>query len=173
MTVTPIGVDHVALNVSDVPAAIDFYTNVLGLEIDTTRPDFGIAGAWLDAGGQQVHLIELPVPPKMGQHLALLYDDLDAVVAALRAKGVEVADPSVSGAEPAPDVRDGPVGKRRGVAPAASPVEAASAWAGREPYGLRSTMSTCLRPRRAPNLTTPSAVAKSVSSPPRPTFWPG
>jgi glyoxylase I family protein len=99
MTVTPTGVDHVALNVSDVPAAIDFYTNVLGLEIDATRPDFGIAGAWLNAGGQQVHLIELPVPPKMGQHLALLYEDLDAVVAALRAQGVELADPSVSGAD--------------------------------------------------------------------------
>lgn len=97
MTVTPSGIDHVALNVSDVPAAIDFYTNVLGLEIDATRPDFGIPGAWLDAGGQQVHLIELPVPPKMGQHLVLLYDDLNAVVTALRAKGVELADPSVSG----------------------------------------------------------------------------
>jgi glyoxylase I family protein len=97
MTVAPTGVDHVALNVSDVPAAIDFYTNVLGLEIDSSRPDFGIAGAWLDAGGQQVHLIELPVPPKMGQHLALLYDDLSAVVADLRAQGVDVADPSPSG----------------------------------------------------------------------------
>jgi len=53
MTVTPIGVDHVALNVSDVPAAIDFYTNVLGLQIDASRPDFGIAGAWLDAGASR------------------------------------------------------------------------------------------------------------------------
>jgi catechol 2,3-dioxygenase-like lactoylglutathione lyase family enzyme len=33
----------------------------------------------------------------MGQHLVLLYDDLNAVVTALRAKGVELADPSVSG----------------------------------------------------------------------------
>jgi glyoxylase I family protein len=97
MTVTPTGVDHVALNVSDVPAAIDFYTNILGLEIDRERPDFGIAGAWLHAGGQQVHLIELPGPPKLGQHFALLYDDLNAVVAALRAQGVEVTDPSPSG----------------------------------------------------------------------------
>ena len=97
MTVTPIGVDHVALNVPDVPAAIDFYTNLLGLEIDPARPDFGIAGAWLNAGGQQVHLIELPAPPKLGQHFALLYDDLAAVVAALRAQGVEVTDPSPSG----------------------------------------------------------------------------
>jgi glyoxylase I family protein len=97
MTVTPTGVDHVALNVPDVPAAIDFPINVLGLEMDPERPDFGIAGAWLNAGGQQVHLIEPPAPPKMGQHFALLYDDLNAVVAALREQGVEVTDPSPSG----------------------------------------------------------------------------
>ncbi len=35
------------------------------------------------------------------------------------------------------------------------------------------TMLTCLRPRRSPNLTVPSAVAKSVSSPPRPTLVAG
>src|SRR5262245_12011148 len=34
-------------------------------------------------------------------------------------------------------------------------------------------MSTSLRPRRSPNCTVPSAVANSVSSPPRPTFSPG
>src|SRR3954470_18006249 len=34
-------------------------------------------------------------------------------------------------------------------------------------------MSTSLRPRRWPNFTTPSLVANSVSSPPRPTFSPG
>ena len=34
-------------------------------------------------------------------------------------------------------------------------------------------MSTSLRPLRRPNLTTPSAVAKRVSSPPRPTLSPG
>jgi glyoxylase I family protein len=97
VTVIPTGLDHVALNVPDVPAAIDFYTNVLGLVQDPGRPDFGIAGAWLNAGAQQVHLIELAAPPKMGQHFALLYDDLGAVVAALRAQGVEVSDPAPSG----------------------------------------------------------------------------
>ena len=83
MTVTPPGSTMSPSTFPTFPAAIDFYTNVLGLENDTTRPDFGFAGAWLDAGGQQVHLIELPVPPKMGQHFALLFDDLDAVVAEL------------------------------------------------------------------------------------------
>jgi hypothetical protein len=33
----------------------------------------------------------------MGQHFALLYDDLTAVVAALRARGLTVRDPTLSG----------------------------------------------------------------------------
>jgi glyoxylase I family protein len=97
MTVIPTGLDHVALNVPDVPAAIDFYTTVLGLVQNFERPDFGFAGAWLDAGKQQVHLIALPAPPNMGQHFALLYEDLGQVVAALRAQGLEVTDPVPSG----------------------------------------------------------------------------
>ncbi len=97
MTVIPKGLDHVAVNVPDVPAAVDFYTNVLGLVQNFERPDFGLPGAWLEAGGQQVHLIELPAPPNLGQHFALLYDDLVAVVAALRAEGLEVTDPMPSG----------------------------------------------------------------------------
>jgi glyoxylase I family protein len=92
----PHGIDHVALNVPDVPAAVTFYTEVLGLTERTDRPDFGIAGAWLDAGGQQVHLIELPAPNNVGQHFALLYDDLEEVVGTLRARGLAVSDPSPS-----------------------------------------------------------------------------
>ena len=70
--VAPVGVDHVAINVPDVPGAIAFYTEQLGLVQNFTRPDFGFAGAWLDtASGQQVHLIELPAPPNVGQHFAL------------------------------------------------------------------------------------------------------
>ena len=34
------GIHHVSINVSDVPAAQDFYVNVLGLDL-LDRPDFG------------------------------------------------------------------------------------------------------------------------------------
>ena len=96
--VTPAGVDHVALNVPDVPGAIAWYTEKLGLTQNFTRPDFGFAGAWLDtANGQQVHLIELPAPPNVGQHFALVYDDLGAVVAELRTRGLHVSDPVAVG----------------------------------------------------------------------------
>jgi catechol 2,3-dioxygenase-like lactoylglutathione lyase family enzyme len=94
VSIKPAGVDHVALNVPDVPGAIAFYTETLGLSQNFTRPDFGFAGAWLDtASGQQVHLIELAAPPNLGQHFALVFDDLDEVVAELRGQGLEVTDP--------------------------------------------------------------------------------
>jgi glyoxylase I family protein len=89
----PAGLHHVSINVDDVPAARDFYIRVLGLTERADRPDFGFGGAWLDAGDQQVHLIEAAVPPSMGQHFALAVTDLDAAVAELRALSVPVTDP--------------------------------------------------------------------------------
>jgi catechol 2,3-dioxygenase-like lactoylglutathione lyase family enzyme len=96
--VTINGVHHVSINVKNVDEAIDFYTDVIGLTTRADRPDFSFGGAWLDVGGQQIHLIEGDVPPALGQHFALLVEDLDAVVATLRARGVEVTDPRSSGA---------------------------------------------------------------------------
>jgi glyoxylase I family protein len=89
----PAGLHHVSINVDDVPAARDFYVRVLGLTERADRPDFSFGGAWLNAGDQQVHLIEADVPPSMGQHFALAVTDLDAAVAELRAGGVQVTDP--------------------------------------------------------------------------------
>ena len=84
---------HVSINVDDVDAALSFYTDVLGLRRRTDRPDFAFGGAWLDAGGQQIHLIEGTPPTEVGQHFALQVDDLDGTVAELRGRDVEVSDP--------------------------------------------------------------------------------
>jgi glyoxylase I family protein len=89
----PVGVHHVSINVDDVDAAISFYVDVLGLKVRPDRPDFGFGGAWLDAGGQQVHLIQGTPPPRQGQHFAFQVEDLKAVVEELRGRGVEVSDP--------------------------------------------------------------------------------
>jgi len=94
----PLGIHHVSINVTDVAAAEQFYVQDLGLTRRPDRPDFGFGGAWLDAGGQQLHLIEADPPDGRGQHLALLVDDLDGVVAELRESGIEVGDPSPVGA---------------------------------------------------------------------------
>ena len=92
-----IAVHHVSINVDDVDEALRFYVDVLGLSPRGDRPDLGIGGAWLDVGGQQVHLIGAPAPPNVGQHFALQVADIDASVAELRAQGIAVTDPMVIG----------------------------------------------------------------------------
>lgn len=94
----PLCVHHVSINVSDVDASVAFYTSAIGGTVRDDRPDFRFGGAWIDLGTTQVHLIQAAVPQNLGQHFAVLYDDLDAVVAALRLQGIEVADPSPVGA---------------------------------------------------------------------------
>lgn len=89
----PLGVHHVSVNVTDVEGCAAFYTDVLGGRRRHDRPDFGFGGAWIDLGAQQVHLIEAPTPPNLGQHFAVQVADMAAVVAELRGRGCEVTDP--------------------------------------------------------------------------------
>lgn len=89
----PLAVHHVSINVTDVPAATTFYTDVLGGTIRDDRPDFGFGGAWIDLGISQLHLIEAPIPPALGQHFAMRVADLEDAVAELRDRGVPVDDP--------------------------------------------------------------------------------
>lgn len=93
----PLAVHHVSINTADIDRAVRFYTDVLGLTARTDRPDFGFGGAWLDAGAQQVHLIEAAPPPNLGQHFALLVEDLATTIHGLRAEGVVVSDASKVG----------------------------------------------------------------------------
>ena len=56
---------HVSFIVEDITIALAFYQEVLGLEIDSSRPDLGYPGAWLILpGNQQLHLMQLPNPDK-------------------------------------------------------------------------------------------------------------
>jgi ADP-ribose pyrophosphatase YjhB (NUDIX family)/catechol 2,3-dioxygenase-like lactoylglutathione lyase family enzyme len=89
----PLGVHHVSVNVPDVDTNIAFYVGVLGGVLRDDRPDLGIGGAWLDFGGQQVHLVEAPPPTNAGQHFAIRVADLAATVDELRSKGVAVGEP--------------------------------------------------------------------------------
>jgi glyoxylase I family protein len=84
------GIHHVTINVSDTARALEFYCGVLGMQ-PLPRPQLRFGGAWLDAGaGRQVHLAEEPVPPDLGQHVAFQVADVDAVIDALRARGIDV-----------------------------------------------------------------------------------
>jgi len=88
-----VGLHHVSVNVPDLDGALEFYTKILGLPQRSDRPDFGFGGAWLDAGSQQVHLIEGRAPADLGQHLALGVADMVAAISELRGAGVTVTDP--------------------------------------------------------------------------------
>jgi glyoxylase I family protein len=85
----PSGIHHVAICVRDADEAVAFYTDVLGLTV-LPRPDFGFGGHWLDAGGQQLHLMQSDAPRPQGDHFAIRVDSLDEAVADIRAHGVEV-----------------------------------------------------------------------------------
>lgn len=88
----PLAVHHVSIVVTDVDEALDFYTRLLGMTQRQDRPASLGDGAWLDVGGQQLHLVKSRAPEQLGQHFAVLVADLDAATAGLRAAGVEVTD---------------------------------------------------------------------------------
>jgi glyoxylase I family protein len=82
------GVHHVAICVDDVDRARSFYVRVIGCEERADRPDFGFPGAWLDAGTQQIHLMEFGDAPRTMSHFALRVEDIDAWCAHLDSEGV-------------------------------------------------------------------------------------
>ena len=84
----PAGIHHVSICVPDAEAGLAFYRDVLGMT-QLPRPDLG-PGCWLDAGGQQLHLLESDEPRPKADHFAIRVDDLDAAVADLRALDVQV-----------------------------------------------------------------------------------
>ncbi len=84
--------------VADTARALRFYCDVLGWEVDESRPDLAFPGAWLKLGrGQALHLLEVPNPdpvcgrPEHGgrdRHLALAIEGLAALEARLSAAGI-------------------------------------------------------------------------------------
>jgi len=98
MTVNCYAIHHCSFIVENTEKALEFYCQVLGLKKNTSRPDLGYPGAWLDVGDQQIHLLELPNPdpvndrPAHGgrdRHLALLVSSLGDLQKSLEARGIE------------------------------------------------------------------------------------
>jgi glyoxylase I family protein len=90
ISMKPSGIHHVAICVDDAAAAKTFYCDVLGFTQVMTRPDDFGPGHWLDAGGQQVHVMEVADAGRNPGHFALRVDSLDDVVAEITASGVRV-----------------------------------------------------------------------------------
>ena len=81
-------IHHASLVVAELPRALQFYSEVLGLEIDRSRPPMAYNGAWLNVGTQQIHLLELPNPDPVDgrpqhagrdRHTALLVNGLSDI----------------------------------------------------------------------------------------------
>jgi glyoxylase I family protein len=96
--VKPTGIHHVSINVTDLDRAVAFYTEMLGLAVDSTRPDLAVEGVWLNLPAGQLHLIVGDVPAANGQHFAVGVTDLDDAIAELRGSGLEVRGPFPVGA---------------------------------------------------------------------------
>lgn len=56
-----LAIHHLSLLVSDTEHALEFYRDLLGLEV-VERPELSFPGAWLAIGDRQLHLLELPNP---------------------------------------------------------------------------------------------------------------
>lgn len=108
---TPIEIsrmDHSAIEVTNVALSVKFYTGVLGFK-QLARPGFPFGGAWLQAGGLTLHLIERdpsvdmndkyrqeggsqnpePWHIRRSEHKAFQVDDLEKTERALNDLGVE------------------------------------------------------------------------------------
>jgi len=92
-----VGIHHASVIVRDTSSALRFYVGVLGMEVEPSRPELGFGGAWLKAGEQQLHLLELPNPDPVEQrpahagrdrHTAFRVRGLDAIEARLETQGV-------------------------------------------------------------------------------------
>jgi len=84
-TFSVIRINHASYIVADVKKALYFYQTILGLKIDTQRPELGYPGAWLKVEDQQIHLLQLPNPDPVSErpthggrdrHLALNVSDI-------------------------------------------------------------------------------------------------
>ena len=91
------GIHHATLLVGNIDSSLAFYQGVLGLAVDTRRPDLGFPGVWLQLGEQQIHLMELPNPdPSSGRpdhggrdrHIALVVERVERIVVRLHAAGI-------------------------------------------------------------------------------------
>ena len=86
------GIHHVGLPVADFERALNFYTQVLGLEHIRAPKGFADRVRWLRLGEQHIHLIHHadPLAPNGPRHVALHIKDVEAARAHLKAQGVEL-----------------------------------------------------------------------------------
>ncbi|HLZ71437.1 MAG TPA: VOC family protein [Dehalococcoidia bacterium] len=86
------GFSHVYLPVPDVEAAIGLYTETLGFRLQRRwQTADGAAAAYLELGGVLLEVLPSVAGVQGERRFGLVVDDLDATLAELRGKGVEIA----------------------------------------------------------------------------------
>jgi lactoylglutathione lyase len=84
-----VGVNHIALEVGDVEAALAFYGKIF----DFTLRGKGKGQAFIDMGDQFIALMETKTPHKdTGRHFGIVVDDRSAVKALAVEAGAELVD---------------------------------------------------------------------------------
>ena len=99
--------DHIGIAVKDLDAALAFYRDALGLEVETPEevPSQHVRAHFIRVGESSLELLEATAPEsaiaryvdKRGpgiHHITLRVDDLATVLAGLKAKGVRLVDES-------------------------------------------------------------------------------
>lgn len=97
--------DHVGIAVADLAAALAFYRDALGLEVTAPEevPTEQVRAVFVPVGESSLELLEATAPAsaiarfveRRGpgiHHITLRVDDLDAALAALKARGVRLVD---------------------------------------------------------------------------------
>lgn len=84
-------IDHVTVNVTDVPRAKAYYGALLGLE-EVPRPvSFDFPGAWYRIGEACLHLVgQSQADPPTSKHFALWVADAQAAAQALESAGHKI-----------------------------------------------------------------------------------
>lgn len=101
MTLKPMGMDHIALKVTDLDAAVHFYHEVIGLELlrPVAKSEHGGRSAVVGAGPQRIDLFERPDfvssdkdKPIGMDHVCLVVEagPVEDVIGYLKKAGVEV-----------------------------------------------------------------------------------
>ncbi len=57
-----LGIDHHSILVADVARSRDFYTRIVGLEVDPSRPELAFDGVWFRVCAQAIHCLCLDNP---------------------------------------------------------------------------------------------------------------
>ncbi|KKB09072.1 VOC family protein [Devosia chinhatensis] len=97
-----VGFEHIGTTTGDMDASIAFYCDLLGLKLRLRKKNDTAEVAFLDAGGGMLEIVapnggagrfrDVPMSEAGMRHLTLAYDNVDAVVEMLDAKGVEIVE---------------------------------------------------------------------------------